>query len=92
MSDTTAALVQDIAKGTSLKKASIEHDASAPMIDETVKIGKNAHGELMKEVSQGKDLNRTETADKSAPLIESGTTIKENTHKAVFDEIKTKSN
>jgi len=86
-----SALVQDIAKGTSLKKASIEHDASAPIIEKDVKVQKNSHGELMKEVSQGKNLNHVETVDKSAPVVEKDVHIKENTHKAVFDEIKTKS-
>lgn len=83
-------LFDEVKKGTELKHAETTHDASAPVIDPEVKVGKNAHDQLMKEVSEpkGLNLNHVDTVDKSAPLIEKDVKISENNHKAVFDEIK----
>jgi len=89
MSDAnTQNLMNEVKAGKELKKSETTHDASAPVIDPEVKVGKNQHDQLMREVSEPKGLNHVETVDKSAPVIASDVHIQENNHKAIFDEIK----
>ena len=81
--------VNDIAGGATLKHVDTV-DKSAPVIEETVKIGANPFSSVAAEITQGHELKHVETVDKSAPAIEANVHIKENQHNALLAEIAAK--
>merc|ERR1711976_561688 len=80
----------EIAAGGAQLKHAETVDKSAPVIEGDVKIGKNSHGDLMKEVEGGAQLKHAETVDKSAPVIEKDVTVGESKRPALLAEIQAK--
>ncbi|XP_063900148.1 actobindin homolog [Zophobas morio] len=74
------------------RKPSLNHvdttDKSKPVIPDDLKIEKNNHGEVFKEIEEGKtNLKNTETNDKSKPVIPDDIEIKESPHGKLLKEI-----
>jgi len=69
-------------------------DASAPRIESDVKVGKNPHPEIMKEVAKAdwrEDLKHTEPVhDASDPKIEAWVKVNKSSVPDVLQEIKKK--
>ncbi|EFA80154.1 actobindin [Heterostelium album PN500] len=80
-------LKDQLKTGTTLKSTTT-NDKSQPLIEKDVKIQKNNHDQLLKEVSNPPSLTPTTTADRSNPVIDSSAHISANGRNALLNDIK----
>ena len=70
-----------------LKNTTVEHDASAPVIDPEAKVKKVDRSALIDGVAHPPELKKCETKDSSAPVIPADAKLKESEHAKMCQDI-----